>query len=260
MSCQSYCHHSKSGPQHLPSHNVRRSEGTLGPTDKLLKDRSRHIPLGIWDPRTIIRASDPRITRRVLRKTIWGESSHKGAMMQNLQCEELRKRLEEVNSQRILCTWDSSVHESFLNSAFICDVSVGGEVKGTTWGDSSSVNEYKCQLNGFCAFRNSGAHSPHPHLYSHAIQHNLAGSTYLKCSFDWLHHSCSKNFRGFPPPQAKLNVYPACWSQTSCTTHSHYSYISISQEAFIFRGHVSFYFVKSFQRLMFLFPWSRQGQ
>lgn len=53
-------------------------------------------------------------------------------MMQNLQCEELRKRLEEVNSERILCTWDASVHESFLNSAFICDVSVGGEVKGTT--------------------------------------------------------------------------------------------------------------------------------
>lgn len=168
---------------------------------------------GIWNPRTSIRASDPWIIRRVLRKTIWGESSHKGAMMQNLQCEKLRKRLEDVNSERILWTWDSSAHERFLNSAFICDVRVGGEVKGTTWGDSSSVNEYKCQLNGFCALRNAGAHSPRAPLDPHTIKHNLAGSTYLKDSFDWLHHSCSKIFRDFPPPQAKWNVYPSCRSQ-----------------------------------------------
>ena len=99
-----YCRHCNSDLQHLPELPVYkvRSESAFGPTVKFPQDRSRHYALGYWVYGIQGQFSEA-ITcgsiRRVLRKILWVESSHKGTRMQNLRSEELRKRLEEVKSE-----------------------------------------------------------------------------------------------------------------------------------------------------------------
>lgn len=170
---------------------------------------------------------------------------------------------EEIGGSelRIPWTWDSNIHEDFLNSAFICDVSVGGEVKGTTWGDSCCVNEDKCQLSGFCAFRNSGAHSPHPHLYPNAIQHNWQDPCSLSAALIDYITPLLKSFQGLPTTTGQIKCIPLVLKSNTAVLHIRMTATPVSPRKPLY-SEATFYFISLnlLRGQLFLFSWSRQGQ
>lgn len=109
----------------------------------------------------------------------------------------------------------------------------------------------KCLLSGFCAFRDSCTHSPHPHLYPRTIQHSLARFSFLKCSSDDI-TLLLKNFQGLPSTAGQIKCTSLVLKPETAVLHIHMT--CIFQEASIFRGHVLFYLIKSFQRSVVFVP------
>lgn len=141
-------------------------------------------------------------------------------------------------------------------SAFVCDVSVGGDVKGTPWGDSSWENSCKCILSSFLAHRVCCALSATPALTPKPS--NTAQQIPLQKARLWWCHSSAQNCAraSLHGPKEMCAWNPAVRDRGLCLplhSHQHRRSPSQSQAALLF---TSLYF---FRGQLFLLPWPRQG-